>query len=100
MFAIRLHNPVQITAARIDKMGEICFHEDVNGKALPGLAIQREVDLLHDLASRSVSTKEILCADLVFEVGYLVADRRRDQTCLGVLRKRIKNRVEEDFESV
>ncbi|CAI4218913.1 unnamed protein product [Parascedosporium putredinis] len=97
---VGLHDPVQVSAARVHEVGQVGLDEHVDGEALAGLAVEREVDLLDDLALGAVRAKEVLCADPVRGARHLVAHGDGDALRLRVLGEGLQRGVEADLEAV
>lgn len=100
MLEIRLHDPVKVTPARVNQVGEICLDQHIDGKALAGLPGQREFELLDDLALGSVCSKQVAGSDPVDQLGDLVTDYSSYQASRRILGKGQENCVEGDSEAV
>lgn len=100
MLEIRLHDPVKVTSARVNKVGEVRLDQYVDGKALTGLPGQREFKLLDNLALSSVCPEKVAGSNPVDQLGNLVTNYSSDQASRRIFAEGQENCVEGYSEAV
>jgi len=99
MFAFRLEDPVQVSGAVGDEVGEVGFQQHVDGETLAGFFDEGDAHAAHDLAARTIGTKKETGLDLVYMVGKGIA-HSRDDGVGGRTRKGNETRIEAECPSV